>query len=150
MRLIDADDLKESIKRQADILRTMGNEVLTEYTDVMQTGFCQEIDNAPTIEPERKLELHGDESAIEILSELRSWFSCFDEKEGLAYDALSLAIRAIKANSIVQAERKTGRWVKDNYGNTVCSECLGIRRDNRINYINFCNQCGADMRGEQE
>lgn len=57
-------------------------------------------------EPERKLELHGDESAIEILSELRGWFSCFDEKEGLAYHALSLAIRAIKANSIVQAERR--------------------------------------------
>lgn len=108
------------------------------------------IKELPSAEPERKLELHGDESAIEILSELRSWFSCFDEKEGLAYHALSLAIRAIKANSIVQAERKTGKWVKDNYGNTACSECLGIRRDNRINYINFCNQCGADMRGEKD
>ena len=52
MRLIDADALKESIKRQADILRAMGDEVLTEYADVIQTGFCQEIDNAPTIQPE--------------------------------------------------------------------------------------------------
>ena len=48
-----------------------------------------------------------------------------------------------------EQERKTGKWVKDNYGNTVCSECLGIRRDNRINHINFCNQCGSDMRGVQ-
>ena len=57
-------------------------------------------------ESERKLELQGDESAIEILSEMRSWFSCFDEKEGLAYDALSLAIKAVKANSNV-ARRET-------------------------------------------
>ena len=49
-----------------------------------------------------------------------------------------------------EPERKTGKWVKDNYGNIVCSECLGIRRDNRINYINFCNQCGSDMRGDSD
>lgn len=52
MRLIDADALKESIKRQADICRAMGNEVLTEYADLIQTGFSQEIDNAPTIQLE--------------------------------------------------------------------------------------------------
>lgn len=52
----------------------------------------------------------------------------------------------IEALPSAEPERKTGKWVKDNYGNTVCSECLGIRRDNRINYTNFCNQCGVDMR----
>ena len=55
MRLIDADALKESVKRQSDILREIGNEVLTEYANIVQTGFFQEIDNAPTIvEAERR------------------------------------------------------------------------------------------------
>ena len=50
----------------------------------------------------------------------------------------------------IEPERKKGKWVKDNYGNTVCSKCLGMRRDNRINHINFCNQCGADMRDKED
>lgn len=48
-----------------------------------------------------------------------------------------------------QPERKKGRWIKeDSTHETVCSICHGIRRDNRISHINFCNCCGADMRGD--
>ena len=50
MRLIDADALKASIVRQCDDCRKLG---LDEIAEAIQKGFLQEIDNAPTIEPER-------------------------------------------------------------------------------------------------
>ena len=48
-------------------------------------------------------------------------------------------------------EQKTGEW-KTNLttGDIFCSRCKGVRRDTRINHINFCNSCGADMKGEEE
>ena len=51
-----------------------------------------------------------------------------------------------------QPERKKGKWIKEDsiYETVTCSVCHGVRRDNRIKHINFCNCCGADMRGEQE
>ena len=45
----------------------------------------------------------------------------------------------------LEKERKTGKWIKDIYGNVVCSECRANRRDNRIGHIAFCNSCGAKM-----
>ena len=47
-------------------------------------------------------------------------------------------------------ERPQGEW-KTNLttGDIFCSCCKGVRRDTRINHINFCNSCGADMRGEK-
>ena len=52
MRMIDADAVKESIKKQVDILRLIGNDEVMQYADIIQRGFFQEIDNAPTIEPQ--------------------------------------------------------------------------------------------------
>ena len=45
----------------------------------------------------------------------------------------------------------TGVWIKDELGTTViCSKCKRPRRDNRVYHLNFCNSCGADMRGEND
>lgn len=38
-------------------------------------------------------------------------------------------------------------WEQDDCGNTICSNCKGLRRDNRIGYTHFCNKCGANMSG---
>lgn len=43
---------------------------------------------------------------------------------------------------------ENGEWITDKLHNTVCSICGGIRRDNRFDHIDFCNKCGADMRGD--
>ncbi len=60
MRLIDADAVKESIKKQVDILRLLGNDELMQYADIIQKGFFQEIDNAPTIDPQELPTAEGD------------------------------------------------------------------------------------------
>ena len=88
MRLIDADRLETH-----EQLEPFGNGNY-EYVEVV---YKDDIDDAPTIEPERK-----------------------------------------------------GEWVKDAYGTVVCSECKGIRRDNRISHINWCNSCGCRMIGGKE
>lgn len=46
-------------------------------------------------------------------------------------------------------ERPKGEWITNEQHNTVCSICGGIRRDNRFDHIDFCNKCGADMRGDE-
>lgn len=46
--------------------------------------------------------------------------------------------------------RNTGKWITDKLHNTVCSNCGGIRRDNRVDHIDFCNKCGTYMRDEEE
>ena len=61
-------------------------------------------------------------------------------------DDLNSAINAVLAET---EERKTGKWIKDIYGNVVCSECRANRRDNRIGHITFCNSCGAKMEVEE-
>ena len=47
-------------------------------------------------------------------------------------------------------ERPHGDWITDDNRNVVCSYCGGIRRDCRIDHIEFCNRCGADMKGGAE
>lgn len=125
---------------------------------LLKEGICEgtwtdQYSKCPLVEePERKIKLHGDESAIEILSELRSWFSCFDEKEGLAYHALSLAIRAIKANST--AERKKGKWMRlnDIDGFVRCSSCGTFWDYSIIDtlHFHFCPRCGSYNGGEED
>jgi len=46
--------------------------------------------------------------------------------------------------------RPQGEWITDNLHNTICNKCGGIRRDNRVEYIAFCNKCGAKMKGGAE
>jgi len=47
-RLIDADEMKESIRMQTAFLRLMGGK-FAEIAEMLEKGFLQEIDNAPTI-----------------------------------------------------------------------------------------------------
>lgn len=50
-------------------------------------------------------------------------------------------------------ERKRGKWIKDADGCMVCSECGNPDEINGITGefmgSNFCNECGADMRGAE-
>ncbi len=42
-------------------------------------------------------------------------------------------------------KQEKGEWIEDDNHNIVCPFCGGIRRDCRIDHINFCNRCGAKM-----
>ena len=93
------------------------------------------IDNEPTVEPQKVL-------IANVTFDTEKLKEFTDE-----------IIERIKNGEIVlQDERTKGEWVKaDNlYDTVVCNKCGGIRRDNRIDHIAFCNKCGADMRGEEK
>lgn len=87
------------------------------------------------------------EEAIEILSDMRAEYNIFsdDEEEAMRYRALSWAIRALN--------ERTGRWKVSDLPKgkmKYCSECgFGQYIADERQY-NFCPNCGADMRGEQD
>lgn len=50
-------------------------------------------------------------------------------------------------------EVKRGKWIYDKYGHPKCSNCNSIAlqgMDLQHECSNFCPNCGADMRGEEE
>lgn len=61
----------------------------------------------------------------------------------LIFEALQKAFAALEDADV--AERKKGHWVVDEDGNIECSEC-GYRGVGD----NYCEHCGADMRGETD
>ena len=67
-----------------------------------------------------------------------------------AYETIECyeARKAIRA--LPSADRPQGEWIKDNLGTVICSECKRPRRDNRIGHVNFCNSCGARMKGADD
>ena len=82
-------------------------------------------------------------------------------EHGYAYADCACDIeKDLKALSSAQPERKKGMWkrwyetLEDASGVTYiprcqCSECGTEYDPNSAKFINFCPQCGADMRGEQ-
>ena len=64
MKLIDADDLKRSIRRQAGFIRWAGIDGLTQIADEMEKGFIQEIDKAPVV-----LEFDGEINRVVVRGE---------------------------------------------------------------------------------
>ena len=71
---------------------------------------------------------------------------CCDE--GMGEEALNFCAHLLE-------ERPKGKWEfvqydgNSNIGNWHCTNCRGIRIDNRVDHIDFCNKCGADMRGDE-
>lgn len=80
---------------------------------------------------------------IEILSELRSQYNCFDEKDRPYYEALS---EAIARKPVVH-----GYWINepDRYFHWHCSECeyviSGPHRE-----FHYCPKCGTKMEGDRD
>lgn len=48
--------------------------------------------------------------------------------------------------TIVFKKEHSGEIIRDGEGRE-CPICGGMIRDLRVNYMNFCNRCGADLRG---
>lgn len=60
-----------------------------------------------------------------------------------------LSYSVIKRLTPYEPERKKGKWEPFDFPWFRCSEC-GAERENEIFMENFCPNCGADMRKENE
>ena len=71
-----------------------------------------------------------------------------DDYEGGIKDACTDIIEKISKMPTIEPERKKGEWIEDGYYDLpcVCSYCgtAGERK------WNFCPNCGADMRGDDD
>lgn len=91
------------------------------------------------------------------MSDIISRQVAIDAIDSLYFDTVDDHDRAkekIKRLPSAQPERKTGRWkrriVDSGYNaDWICSECGYRVKTDFVNY-NYCPNCGADMRGEQE
>lgn len=80
---------------------------------------------------------------IQVLSQLRSMYNCFDPKEEPIYHALSMAIEALQ-------EQKTGKWIvhteiENVYGGIYieCSECGESYVVQHLEAEIYCRTCGS-------
>lgn len=118
--------------------------------------------------------IHGDERREALSMAVRALFSqqIVNDSQGLVNDCISrkMAIDEVKrlhdvawanwketrisANTMIDAlkdlpsaqpQRKKGKWLVDEDGNMECPFC-----GNTCGFGNYCNECGADMRGESD
>lgn len=131
-------------------------ESYSQYNEAWQDALSM-VENVilglSSAQPERQVELDGTESNIEILSELRAQFNCFDEAEEPCYRALSDAICALSA----QPERKTGKWIKlDMHAHIADHKCTACGQECYVPtcmgepMYAYCPNCGARMDGEND
>ena len=57
-------------------------------------------------------------------------------------------VKAIKALPSAQPQRKKGKWILETF-QIRCSQCNKLFSDNLFP-SNYCPNCGADMRGQQD
>ena len=48
-RLVDADEVAKSVRKQTDIVRSWNIDDMTQIADLMEKGFLQELENADTV-----------------------------------------------------------------------------------------------------
>lgn len=61
----------------------------------------------------------------------------------------TICLREREREPIVFKIVKSGEIIRDGEGRE-CPICGGNIRDIRVNYMNFCNKCGADLRGGEK
>lgn len=88
------------------------------------------------------------EKEIQILSELRSEYNCFDPNEREYYHALSEAIRSLKTE-------RHGHWISHDYDFAPAEstqECSVCHKEQPIYMVddNYCPYCGAKMDRERK
>lgn len=118
MRLIDADELKRAIEDRIDYVPS--NDYDEGWNSAINTAI-DEIDNAPTVEANSIID--GLNNEIDDLSENLAWY--INER-----------------NRLLKERRPHGKWIIE-HDWVHCFPC-----GHEQNYpSNFCPNCGADMRG---
>lgn len=90
----------------------------------------------------------------EAIDALDNLLGMVEDNHGTDYDeAIKMAIDALK-----QPERKKGKWIRHSIGHentpwgfdcSACGKWFVIGEDTAEQY-NFCPNCGAEMKGEEE
>ena len=83
------------------------------------------------------------QAAIDLAKDL-----CVPTKDGSIYRHRCVDPDAIRELPSAQPERKKGKWLA--IGNSGLATCKCGHITDRYSVYNFCPNCGADMRGEQE
>jgi hypothetical protein len=65
------------------------------------------------------------------------------------YDDIELVCKWVDALPSVKPQ-KSGKWINDECGNVICSECKRFRGDCRYGHTNYCSHCGARMESEDK
>ena len=92
------------------------------------------------------------QAAIDALADMH----CKSDEDGYVWIIRSDAWARIDALPSAQPERKTGHWIKTARWGRVyyCDQCRNYLDFDGVNAgrgsTNFCPNCGADMRGEQD
>lgn len=91
------------------------------------------------------------EEVIELLSDIRSGFNCFDPMEKQQYHALSEAIKALqecKMGKWIDSEPDTPDWSSRKNGMAYyCSVCKHSAGKNKHRTYKYCPWCGTKMDG---
>lgn len=92
--------------------------------------------------------------ALEKVAELYPWKvpgnrDSYSQYNEAWQDALNRADSEIEALPSVQPVRKTGQWIKRKKG-AIGYDCSCCGKSNISNHFDYCPNCGADMRGEQD
>ena len=130
MRLIDADALKEWVD---DSISQYGNQYSTDMLNMFGL-FKEVIDNAPTVEPEiKEVPIANVTFDTEKLKELTD----------------GIVERIKNGELVLQDERPKGEWITSTNDNGISYQffCDKCKREVQV-ITNFCPNCGADMRGE--
>lgn len=83
-----------------------------------------------------------------VLNTLDNMDKALDEERAVEKykELLTECIKVLPSADV--RENIHGEWIKNFLGIDICSKCGEPMRDRRVNHINFCNCCGADMRGK--
>ena len=137
MRTVDADKLMERAKMHSIMVST----TLGHFDYGMTLGMLNEI----VKECETSAPVGDTVSRQTVLNLL----STMPQEEAITR---AMLVQSVKQMSAAQPERMRGKWIRQDdkgkplYGWYQCYRCGAVIGGK----TNFCSECGADMRGEQE
>ena len=152
MRLIDADAITKRMIAFCD----KNCPYTPKERDVM-CGACfmgaamELLEDAPTIEPERKPERLADDDFETIRIHLNAYKEklCNQQRWKEAEEYQRIIDRFMEFAS-AQPERKTGRWIDKSGGMASSWNYCSVCGNQQIYRYDFCPNCGADMRGDTD
>ena len=132
--------MNDLISRQAAI-----DAIYHHLPSVSRTRARTMLHEVPSAQPEKRMETH----ACDLIDRQ----AAIDAADRADYTGLAIedvkkvtdeVVKELKRLPSAQPEQKKGRWIDKKCSRCGCGSMLGLCIEN------FCPNCGADMRGEQD